>query len=327
MLSALQRALTLGLLSLAVLWGAGWWWAGWPVLGAAGASLTVGGHALLMAIELAIGWRLNRADPAPQATFAQVLRAWWAEARIAPTVFCWSQPFRSALHADALEASQPARHRGVVLVHGFLCNRGFWNAWMRRLRPLGVPFIAVSLEPVFGPIEGYADQIDKAVRRMTAVTGLAPVVVAHSMGGLAVRSWLRSVRRGESTGTCTARVHHVVTIGTPHRGTFLARFGSAPSTAQMRLASAWLSDLQATEPASQEQRFTCFYSHCDNVVFPASTATLPGADNRHLPAAAHVDMAFHDEVFEAVLERTALDQAAGSKRRSPGSTTPASIVG
>ena len=29
----------------------------------------------------------------------------------------------------------------------------------------------------------------------------------------------------------------------------------------------------------------------DNIVFPASTATLPGADNRHLPAVAHVHMA------------------------------------
>ena len=47
---------------------------------------------------------------------------------------------------------------------------------------------------------------------------------------------------------------------------------------RQRLAAA----LAAREPAQRFERFTCFYGHCDNIVFPASTATLPGADNRHI---------------------------------------------
>jgi len=48
---------------------------------------------------------------------------------------------------------------------------------------------------------------------------------------------------------------------------------------------------------------TCYYSHCDNIVFPASRATLEGADNRHLPGVAHVQMADHPEPRAELLRR------------------------
>ena len=48
-------------------------------------------------------------------------------------------------------------------------------------------------------------------------------------------------------------------------------------------------------------RFTCWYSNTDNIVFPTSTAALPGADNRLVRGAAHVQMAFLPEVMTATL--------------------------
>ena len=47
----------------------------------------------------------------------------------------------------------------------------------------------------------------------------------------------------------------------------------------------------------------CWYTNCDNIVFPPSTATLPGADNRLVRGVAHVQLAFVPEV----IERTLLD--------------------
>jgi triacylglycerol esterase/lipase EstA (alpha/beta hydrolase family) len=89
----------------------------------------------------------------------------------------------------------------------------------------------------------------------------------------------------------------VVTIATPHHGTALARFSRLPNGRQMRIGGEWLDDLSraAGLPAS---RFTCWFSNCDNVVMPPSTATLQGADNRFLPGAAHVDLAFRETVVE-----------------------------
>jgi triacylglycerol esterase/lipase EstA (alpha/beta hydrolase family) len=179
-----------------------------------------------------------------------------------------------------------------------MCNRGFWNPWMARLRARGVPFVAVNMEPVLGSIERYADIIDAAVRHATRVTGLPPVIVAHSMGGLAVRAWLRD-------RTAERRVHSVVTIGTPHAGTTIARFALSPNTRQMREGSPWLKALDANETRARRSLFTCYFGHCDNIVFPARNAMLADAVNHHVPGVAHVHLAFHRPILDDVLRRAA----------------------
>jgi triacylglycerol esterase/lipase EstA (alpha/beta hydrolase family) len=128
------------------------------------------------------------------------------------------------------------------------------------------------------------------------------MLVCHSMGGLAARAWL-CAKSG------SGRVHRVVTIGTPHQGTWLGRFSRLSNGRQMRLESEWLRCLYAAHP--HDVPFTCWYSNCDNVVFPASTATLPGADNRLVRGMAHVHLAFQPEVIRGTLEL--LDEPARMK--------------
>jgi triacylglycerol esterase/lipase EstA (alpha/beta hydrolase family) len=232
----------------------------------------------------------------------------------APLVFCWRQPFRSQAEPDSLADSKD--RRGVVLVHGFVCNRGVWNPWMRVLRERGIPFTAVNLEPPFGSIDRYPDVIDAAVRRLEAATGLPPVVVAHSMGGLAVRAWL-------ARHAAAARVQRVVTVASPHRGTYLARWSQTPNGHEMKRDSAWLRALEAQERADGGSRFVCFFSHCDNIVFPTGTATLPGADNRHLDGTAHVHMVYHPEVLRAVLALVEQRASAAPEVSSGAEAAPA----
>ena len=107
-------------------------------------------------------WRSSSAGFAPptskdspdRPTIGQLLSAWGEEVLIAPRVFLWRQPFRSAAIADSVPADARGR-RGVVLVHGFFCNRGLWNPWMHRLEREGIPYVALTLEPAFGSIDRY----------------------------------------------------------------------------------------------------------------------------------------------------------------------------
>lgn len=295
MLARLQRFTTLGLLLAALLWGWAFAHGGHPFWALGGAALIVFSYALVLGVEFVLLAQVNRGDPAPSAGAWRLVRAWWGEVTTAPQVFCWRQPFRTDAVADQPQA---LGRRGVVLIHGFVCNRALWTPLMQRLRREGVPFVAVSLEPVFGGIDQYVPIIEAAVRRIEAGTGEAPVLLCHSMGGLAARAWLRA---NAQAGGSDERVQRVITIGSPHHGTWLARWGLAPNTQQMRQGNPWLAELAAGESASRHARFTCFYGHCDNIVFPASTALLPGAQTCHLPGIAHVHMAFHDEVFHEVL--------------------------
>ena len=212
--------------------------------------------------------------------------------RSAPLVFCWRQPFFSQRYPNQLQGHTD--RRGVLLIHGFVCNRGLWNHWLQRLHQRNVPVIALNLEPVFGGIDEYKSAIEEAITQLERATGQPPVVVAHSMGGLALRAWWAHSKD-------THRVHRAITLGTPHHGTWLARFALTRNSQQMRRASRWLQALAAHEPAEQARHFTCFYSHCDNIVFPPTTATLAGADNRHLPGVAHVHMVGHPEPWNELL--------------------------
>jgi len=301
-LARLQRLLGISVLAVAGLWcwaGLSWNWS-WPAI-FGGLLVILLPHAPVLAAEFMLLAIVSDPSPAPAPAPSQLLRAWAGEVATGVATFGWRQPWRPHAVPDHLPAGAAGR-RGLVLVHGFVCNRGLWTPWLTRLRAADVPFVAVSLEPVFGDIEQYVASVDAAVTRLQALTGRPPLIVCHSMGGLATRAWLRAAAQSE------ARCAGVVTIGTPHQGTWLARFALSPNGRQMRRGGPWLAALAADEAPERYRRFTCFWGHCDNIVFPAATAMLPGADNRHLAGTAHVDLVHRPEVLAEVMRRlTAAD--------------------
>jgi pimeloyl-ACP methyl ester carboxylesterase len=243
---------------------------------------------LMLALFISLLW-INRGA----CSVRQLLRAYAHEFWIYERVFAWQQPFAEHQEPDFLP--KHARGPGVLLLHGFSCNRGLWNGWMRPLRERGHPHIALSLEPAFGSIDAYADSIETAVQRLTECCGQAPLIVAHSMGGLAARAWRR--RFGSS-----GRVRTIVTLGTPHAGTLWASYSLALNTRQMRRGGPWLAELAAAEAAQRAGAgFDCYYSDCDQIVCPAETAVLAGARAISVAGTGHLALVFERRVFADVL--------------------------
>ncbi len=292
MVARLQQLITICLAITAVAWAASLMATGRPLWAAVGTVAIVFGYAFVLAAEFMILHIVQKDDVVPHPSARQLISAWWGEVLTAPRVFLWRQPFRSHVESDDLPL-QPDGRRGVLLVHGFVCNRGLWNPWLRVLRARNIPVVAINLEPIFCSIASYVDRIEAAVARLEMATGRPVVLVGHSMGGVAIRAWF--ARFGSD-----ARVHRLITIGSPHQGTWLARFGHTVNGREMRMDSSWLAKLATSEMTGRYARFTCFFGHCDNIVFPAASGMLPGADNIHLPATAHVQMAFRPQVLDEV---------------------------
>ena len=218
--------------------------------------------------------------------------SWWralaGECVASTRIFMLRQPW-------AFAAPQVARHTvnaeriPVLLVHGFVCNYRVWDSLVPALRAQGHTVLAINLEPPFTSIDDYAVQVERAVQALRAATGQQNVaLVAHSMGGLAVRAWMRRFDSSFAT--------RVITLGTPHAGTRVPRWAALPNTQQMAWHSDWLAELAATETEALRCKFRIGISPQDNIVFPQRAQTLPGVVPRAFDGLGHLQLCTSAEV-------------------------------
>ncbi len=271
----------------------GWTTGGWIVLYA-----LVLGHPTLLAIEMLVARRIASANGAPAARWRDLPRALLGEWMTSTAIFGWRMPWRSNAIEDHLPRASRGL-RGVVFIHGYLCNRGLWNPWMKRLLKLDRAFVAISLEPVFTSLDEYIPLVERAVHRIEAATGLAPVIVAHSMGGLVARAWLRS-RAAHRRSDGTEEAARLITIGTPHRGTWLARLAMAANARQMRVDSDWMRSLASREPPTLHGIITSWWSESDQIVYPPPTAVFPGSEAKQLRGVGHIALTGREEIWNEI---------------------------
>lgn len=218
------------------------------------------------------------------------LRMLAEEFRASMLVTSWHVPrgcARMTIHPDSDRVP-------VLLVHGYGCNSGFWAHLEPLLDRERISHASIDLEPVAGSIDAYAPLIEARVQALCAATGAAQIaIVAHSMGGLAARAWMRACPG--------ARVARLVTLGTPHHGTVLANLGLGANAVQMRRDSPWLQALEAAETGDQRARIVSIYTHHDNIVAPQDSSELAGARNVAFGGVGHVALGSNPRVLAEVL--------------------------
>jgi triacylglycerol esterase/lipase EstA (alpha/beta hydrolase family) len=232
----------------------------------------------------------SRTPPEYRLGPAARLRMLAEEFRASMLVTSWHVPrgcARMTVHRDSPRVP-------VLLVHGYGCNSGFWAHLEPLLDRERISHASIDLEPVAGSIDDYVPLIEARVRELCAATGAARIaIVAHSMGGLAARAWMRA--HGG------ARVAKLITLGTPHHGTVLANFGPGANAVQMRRDSPWLRDLAAAETAADRARIVSIYTHHDNIVAPQDSGELAGARNVAFGGVGHVALGSNPRVLAEVL--------------------------
>ena len=184
----------------------------------------------------------------------------------------------------------------VLLVHGYGCNRGAFNRLAPRLAVAGLQPHFHDLEPVYASIDDYVPALAARIDEVLRSTGVPRItVVCHSMGGLALRAYVARHGAGKLAG--------VVTIGTPHAGTVLAILGLGTNGRQMRPGSAWLADLERARADALSVPWLAIWSTHDNIVAPADSARMAGADELRLEGIGHLAMLDSPAVAEAIARR------------------------
>ena len=201
--------------------------------------------------------------------------------------------------AESASATSPARP--VLLIHGFLCNRAIWRPLEARLQAAGfAPVHAVNLEPLCADIDLQARSLGPELLGLCQKSNGARVaIVTHSMGGLVVRSFLRTAG--------SDMISRIITIAAPHHGTRLARGLHCPATRQMLPGSPWLRALERCEEGHFSVPFVSIYSLEDTLVGPAHSARLPGAQMHAIRGVGHLGILSSRPALDCVM--AALEKA------------------
>lgn len=227
------------------------------------------------------------------------LKAVWGEFKATLLIFGLRMPWTTnnpGLLSPANPTLPSTNALPVLLVHGFLCNHRVWDKVASALRQSGYPVLAIDLEPLFTSIDDYAPLIERAVATLIAQTGAQQVVlVGHSMGGLAIRAWLR--KHGSQHAA------KIVTLGTPHHGTQAPQWVSTPNGAQMKWHSAWLNELGHSETPLKRQLMHLALTHHDNIVHPQREQMLDGATVTEFSGIGHLQMCLNDSVIAWLLRQ------------------------
>jgi triacylglycerol esterase/lipase EstA (alpha/beta hydrolase family) len=270
---------------------------------------------VLCAIYFAIAWIFRARRPAamrlgPRRTLTLVVREYLALAGAMPRLVFYRRLVRDPSPAPIATP--------ILLVHGVLCNAGVWTRFARFLRREGIDGVySLSYGPPLASIESFAEQLAAKIDEVLAATGARGVaIVAHSMGGLVTRAYLRA-------HGC-AKIARVLTLGAPHHGSVFAWLFPGVSLAQMRPGNAWLAKLN-DERLDPSLRFVSLWSWHDSMVAPQTSSELPGTVDVALVGVGHNALLADPDVFAFALGEIRAARAAGTARTPAREALPAGV--
>lgn len=218
--------------------------------------------------------------------------------------------------AGARGGSRKGPRRPVLLVHGILGQRHlYWNLFKRRLVADGFRVHEVVLPyALLGDIRIAARMLaDKVDATLAGDKADRVDLVCHSAGGLVARYYLTYLKGDRS-------VRHLVTLGTPHNGTYFAYLLQLPFLSiarQTRPGSHLLQEISGPGAVPPHVRITSLWSPTDGVVLPPENAVLAGARNVKVPWTTHWGFLWNQHIY-TVVKDALLGHGAGQRTLDTG---------
>ncbi len=200
----------------------------------------------------------------------------------------------------AVESLPADGHLPLVFVHGLGGGRGDFAPMAWYLRFLGRRRSYAIGFGTSGDIVSRAAELAAFIDEVIGVTGETKVdIVAHSLGGVVARVAILEHKLGK-------KVSHLVTLGSPHGGTYAARLGNTPVTHELRPGSPFMKHLAKRALPTSVKVSSC-WSNSDLVIMPPESAALPGTFQVDLSPLTHYGYLIHPRAWAVV------SQAIGSR--------------
>jgi len=186
----------------------------------------------------------------------------------------------------------------ILLVHGLIDNRSVFTLLRLGLTRRGFGRVfAMNYSTLTHDVRTAAARLGEEVETIVAATGYERIhIVGHSLGGLIARYYV--TRLGGD-----ARVHTLVTLGTPHHGTYVAYLAPTRLTRQLRPGSPLMTELEEPAPDCRT-RFIVYWSDADQMVVPQHNAALHHPDlavrNIGLHGVGHVSLPIVGDVVHGI---------------------------
>ncbi|KGN32902.1 lipase [Knoellia sinensis KCTC 19936] len=245
----------------------------------------------------------------PRAFIGMVIEGAWLSTHVATYPLGIFQDRAEGIHGYRIEHLAPVQ-RGllishleaagtpILLVHGLIDNRSIFTLLRRGLTRRGFGSIyAMNYSPFTADIRTAAAQLGEEIEAIVRETGYEKIhIVGHSLGGLIARYYV--TRLGGD-----AHVHTLVTLGTPHHGTYAAYAAPTRLIGQMRPGSGLLRELDEPAPGCTT-RFVCYWSDTDFVILPQGSGALRHPDlsvrNIRLHGVGHISLAVVGDVVHGI---------------------------
>ncbi|WP_404384532.1 alpha/beta fold hydrolase [Knoellia locipacati] len=186
----------------------------------------------------------------------------------------------------------------ILLVHGLIDNRSIFTLLRRGLTRRGFGSIySMNYSPFTADVRTAAAQLGEEIEAIVQETGYEKIhIVGHSLGGLIARYYVTRLGGDE-------RVHTLVTLGTPHQGTYAAYAAPTRLIGQMRPGSGLIRELDEPAPGCST-RFICYWSDSDLVIVPQGSGALRHHDlsvrNIRLHGVGHISLAIVGDVVHGI---------------------------
>lgn len=185
----------------------------------------------------------------------------------------------------------------ILLVHGYLNFSSIWLYFGKRLfKSTGRSIYTINLGNPFHSIEDYAKKLQKKALEIEKIEKTEKLIlVAHSMGGVVSLFYaLHLAKKGS--------IQKLITLGSPLRGTKLARIGIGKCISQINIGSKFLKELLESFEKDTELSMFHVATKKDGIVIPYTSCFLDKRPSHHylLDNIGHVQMTFSNKIIKKV---------------------------